>query len=727
RKTKVQAALLHGGRELAEIIREVQANHEDTKESLERLLAELTNYFNDRKNLVFARVREPTKLQKRKQPQSSNRRTRPSLLSASKAPRNGNGIGNNSQTEEVIWTAHHNQQPMPTDLSRAIGETLDAAYINAVVKSAVPRGLSLEDFKTATGSDMDIQAAITGIKTQHWNQHSSTQRTFKGIEHELSESDGVLLRGDLIVVPSSLRRQVLALAHTGHLSAERTLQRLQTKVWWPGVRADCEAFVQACLPCQATSHATYHAPLRPTKIPDGAWLLLGMDFYGPIQGQMLLVTTDLATGKAPAELLMGRRVNDVIPSVRPSRRASWSTSDIKNRHNRYNDNMKAGFDKTKRVRQHSIRPGDRVLRRQNKSKLHTPFELEPWVVESVKGDTFTLQRQGQSCMRHLVHIRPVSQPLHPPEAAAGQPPASAGPAEADDGESIAMRRHPRRARDAGYRLVGGAQSLSLRLADRLGPGRLRLGSPVAGVEEVEASSSASADAPDGGARLAVRLSSGDRLLARLVIAAVPPNQLARLALPSSEPAAVSLQTAVGAAVPSHYAKFIVTYSEAWWRRLGYSGELFSCDPLSPIVTGFDGTTDTGSAALVLLSAGRPSQDLECLPTPEARREAVLRHLAKFFPHDSASGLAADCLHFAEKFWRAEPFNGGCPSDVAPCGFGRFHLADLAAATAGLCDGRLLFAGTEFARRWVGYMEGAIESGERAATAAATKLEDGQDG
>ncbi|PAA55226.1 hypothetical protein BOX15_Mlig027710g1, partial [Macrostomum lignano] len=279
----------------------------------------------------------------------------------------------------------------------------------------------------------------------------------------------------------------------------------------------------------------------------------------------------------------------------------------------------------------------------------------------------------------------------------------------------------------GYRLAGGAQSLSLRLADRLGPGRLRLGSPVAGVEEVETASLASTDAPDGGARLAVRLSSGDRLLARLVIAAVPPNQLARLALPSSEPAAVSLQTAVGAAVPSHYAKFIITYSEAWWRRLGYSGELFSCDPLSPIVTGFDGTTDTGSAALVLLSAGRPSQDLECLPTPEARREAVLRHLAKFFPHDSASGLATDCLHFAEKFWRAEPFNGGCPSDVAPCGFGRFHLADLAAATAGLCDGRLLFAGTEFARRWVGYMEGAIESGERAATAAATKLEAGHDG
>lgn len=262
----------------------------------------------------------------------------------------------------------------------------------------------------------------------------------------------------------------------------------------------------------------------------------------------------------------------------------------------------------------------------------------------------------------------------------------------------------------GYRLVGGAQSLSLRLADQLGEQRLRLNAPVCGVDFAESGR------PDRS--LVVSLANGEQLIARLVIFAVPPNQLARLSLPR-EPIALRIQAAAAAALPSHYAKFIVIYADAWWRRLGYSGELFSCDPGSPIVAGFDGVTKSGSAALVLLSAGRPCQDLECLPTLEARRDAVLSHLARFFPAE-ASVSARGCLHFAEKFWRAEPFNGGCPADVTPCGFGRLHLASLAAQAA-VSGGRLLFAGTEFAREWVGYMEGAVESGQSAAAAASQIL------
>ena len=58
---------------------------------------------------------------------------------------------------------------------------------------------------------------------------------------------------------------------------------------------------------------------------------------------------------------------------------------------------------------------------------------------------------------------------------------------------------------------------------------------------------------------------------------------------------------------------------------------------------------------------------------------------------------------------ADPYSGGCYSGVASPGtlstFGKF-LAEP--------EGRIFFAGTETGTYWYGYMEGAIEAGERAA-------------
>ncbi len=62
-------------------------------------------------------------------------------------------------------------------------------------------------------------------------------------------------------------------------------------------------------------------------------------------------------------------------------------------------------------------------------------------------------------------------------------------------------------------------------------------------------------------------------------------------------------------------------------------------------------------------------------------------------------------------WRADPWAGGCVAGMPP-----------GARSAGarwrgpFGGGRIHVAGTEAATRWPGFMEGAIEAGERAARA-----------
>lgn len=57
----------------------------------------------------------------------------------------------------------------------------------------------------------------------------------KAVRNELSVCDDVVRRGDLIFVPTSLRKKVLNLAHSGHQSIVKIKKRLRLKVWWPGI------------------------------------------------------------------------------------------------------------------------------------------------------------------------------------------------------------------------------------------------------------------------------------------------------------------------------------------------------------------------------------------------------------------------------------------------------------------------------------------------------------
>ena len=73
----------------------------------------------------------------------------------------------------------------------------------------------------------------------------------------------LVLRGTRIVMPYSLRRRVVNLAHEGHQAVVKTKERLRTKVWWPGM--DCEA-KKRCAECFGCPLVTKNVPPPPLKL-----------------------------------------------------------------------------------------------------------------------------------------------------------------------------------------------------------------------------------------------------------------------------------------------------------------------------------------------------------------------------------------------------------------------------------------------------------------------------
>ena len=79
-------------------------------------------------------------------------------------------------------------------------------YVNFVTRNSVPKALTLKEIIDATNSDVTLTTLRDAIKTNKWD--SPAVKQFKAVKNELtSTTDGVILRGTRIVIPSSLQQR----------------------------------------------------------------------------------------------------------------------------------------------------------------------------------------------------------------------------------------------------------------------------------------------------------------------------------------------------------------------------------------------------------------------------------------------------------------------------------------------------------------------------------------
>ncbi|XP_041360993.1 uncharacterized protein K02A2.6-like [Gigantopelta aegis] len=108
-------------------------------------------------------------------------------------------------------------------------------------------------------------------------------KPFFQVKDELSVHDGIIFRGERVIVPDELCAHVWNLAHESHQGIVRTKQRLRDLYWWPKMDIQVTELVKSCITCQLNdkSAVTRTAPTQPVPLPNAAWKKLGLDFVGP--------------------------------------------------------------------------------------------------------------------------------------------------------------------------------------------------------------------------------------------------------------------------------------------------------------------------------------------------------------------------------------------------------------------------------------------------------------
>lgn len=233
------------------------------------------------------------------------------------------------------------------------------------------------------------------------------------------------------------------------------------------------------------------------------------------------------------------------------------------------------------------------------------------------------------------------------------------------------------------RVVGGMQRLPEAMARGLD---VRLGTPVRLVEHQAAGARVQTD---GGAFEAAR-----------VVCAVPPILAREIAFAPSLPAS---RAALHEGMPMGAAgKCFAIYDAPFWRDDGLSGQVVTDE--GPCHVTFDSSPPEGRPGVMLgFVEADGARELAAFDEPERRRR-VLAGFARAFGPKALAPRA-----YVDRFWANETWSRGCYGAFCPPGLWTRHGAAMREPA-----GVIHFAGTETATAWSGYIDGALQSGERAA-------------
>lgn len=229
--------------------------------------------------------------------------------------------------------------------------------------------------------------------------------------------------------------------------------------------------------------------------------------------------------------------------------------------------------------------------------------------------------------------------------------------------------------------AAGAQGVADGLAAPLGDA-LRLGAPVTTIRH-------------DGAAVQVTTTEGEVEAARVVVA-VPPQLVEQIAFdpPLDRPPADAI-------VRGRVVKSIAIWDHAWWRDRGTSGMALSYD--GPVGLLMDGAGPDGRpGVLVALASAGHAEHLASLALPD-RQWIVLTAVERLL-----GPTRAPLLDFVSTDWSGETWSLGGYAARRTAGTWTMHGGALSRP-----QGRIHFAGTETATAWRSYMEGAVQSGERA--------------
>ena len=253
-----------------------------------------------------------------------------------------------------------------------------------------------------------------------------------------------------------------------------------------------------------------------------------------------------------------------------------------------------------------------------------------------------------------------------------------------------------------YRVVGGTQAPTFKMAKDLGPGHVLLSTPADRITQLMNNNSCPIRS------VKVEADSGRVVvLARYaVVTGAPPTTGRRIRF--VPPLPYEKRQLFQRMPMGNSVKAQIVYPTPFWHSLGYTGTILASvppfgEPNRPLLSNcFDNTPYSGSPGVLLCFVeGKTSIDMMRW-THERRTQVISEWLAKSFGPQATESM----VMMLEYNWAAQPYIGGAYSSyLTPGGWTELGHALRKPFS------HVFWAGTEYAQDGFGYINGAIQSGK----------------
>ncbi|XP_064637067.1 uncharacterized protein K02A2.6-like [Lineus longissimus] len=163
--------------------------------------------------------------------------------------------------------------------------------VNALGYLTVPPD-KVSEIRSETDNDEALNVLKATIQ-KGWPEDKSALPTsavpYFDIRDELAVTDGLIFRGERLVVPKTLRKKMKDYIHIGHTGVEACLRRARERMYWPSMNQELKEWIIRCETCREFKISHPDETLQSHDVPSRVLEKVGTDLFS-YKGKTNLIT-----------------------------------------------------------------------------------------------------------------------------------------------------------------------------------------------------------------------------------------------------------------------------------------------------------------------------------------------------------------------------------------------------------------------------------------------------
>ena len=116
-------------------------------------------------------------------------------------------------------------------------------------------------------------------------------KQYYSIRDDLTVEDDLLFKSNRVIIPKTMRSDVMKTLHQSHQGIEKTKQIAKDVVYWPGLQKQIEEMIHSCDTCLKFQNQQQKEPMLSYPKPERPWQTIGSDLF-EFDGRKYLLTVD---------------------------------------------------------------------------------------------------------------------------------------------------------------------------------------------------------------------------------------------------------------------------------------------------------------------------------------------------------------------------------------------------------------------------------------------------